>query len=283
MKFFKRNSDKYYPPPGSPEHIRLREERLRKKEEERRKAKEEWYAQLSPEEKKKVEERRQRRREAKQQRKQQRSKRREREERQQQAHARQRAEQKIRENLLYSKDRKVGYDKYIKSPIWERRKRELFERLSAVEPECEVCRSTQTIQVHHNTYENIYTREKNRDLIILCQDCHHQFHSNRKLYTGITQVAKDKAYTKARCSMCSYWKTTHKLTNGPYRDVHFCEECYNTFKDKMLDKNFIVTIRGGGLGIIRGEVPLGSESPKARKTTMVRRRRRSASLRGIKK
>ena len=183
-------------------------------------------------------------------------------------------EQKIREDLFWSKDRKVNYDKYIKSPSWERRKRELFESQSVTEPKCEVCCSTQSIQVHHNTYKNVYAREKDSDLTILCQDCHHHFHSNRKLYTGITQVAKDKAYTKATCCMCSYWKTTHKLIDSPYREVHFCEECYDTFKDKMLDKDFIVTLRGGGLGIIRGEVPFRNEAPKPKKTTVVRRQRR---------
>ncbi len=177
-----------------------------------------------------------------------------------------------RRHLFYASDYK--YDKYIKSPLWESRKQDLFKNLKVDKPECEVCGSTNKVQVHHNTYENLtsFRGEKDKDLIIVCRDCHHQFHSNLKLYTNTPEVAKDKAYTHSKCNMCSHWKTTHKLIDGPYREINFCQGCYDTFKSKMLDREFIVTLRGGGLGIIRGEVPFRNEALKVKKSTVIRRR-----------
>ncbi len=44
---------------------------------------------------------------------------------------------------------------------------------------CQLCNSKGKLHTHHRTYERV-GHELQRDLIVLCADCHKLFHDNRK-------------------------------------------------------------------------------------------------------
>ena len=67
---------------------------------------------------------------------------------------------------------KQSYQGYLKSEEW-RVRRELIK--SRDHYRCRLCHSTESLQVHHATYEN-RGAEKDNDLITLCGKCHTKFH-----------------------------------------------------------------------------------------------------------
>lgn len=64
------------------------------------------------------------------------------------------------------------YNRYIKSPIWSKKRKEAFLFHGKF---CHKCTNTTNLQVHHLTYENIFN-EKMEDLMILCKPCHKRVH-----------------------------------------------------------------------------------------------------------
>jgi hypothetical protein len=59
------------------------------------------------------------------------------------------------------------YHEYINSPRWKKRADRIKKRVGC----CSVCKSTNNLNVHHKTYERL-GRERNKDLVVLCRDCH---------------------------------------------------------------------------------------------------------------
>lgn len=65
------------------------------------------------------------------------------------------------------------YKDYLETDHWKQlRKRKL--RLSGYK--CQICASTEDLNVHHNTYENRGC-EKDEDLVVLCNECHKRHHN----------------------------------------------------------------------------------------------------------
>lgn len=60
------------------------------------------------------------------------------------------------------------YQEYLKTPHWWTVKE---EKLKAIGRKCQVCRSEESLQVHHLNYDNLY-HEKDSDLLVLCESCH---------------------------------------------------------------------------------------------------------------
>ncbi|MDP9478588.1 MAG: hypothetical protein M3R38_23390 [Actinomycetota bacterium] len=54
------------------------------------------------------------------------------------------------------------------------------DKLRAAGHRCQVCRSSGTLNVHHNTYDR-RGEELDGDLIVLCRECHNLFHEHRRL------------------------------------------------------------------------------------------------------
>lgn len=79
-------------------------------------------------------------------------------------------------NLIYGPT-VADYETYIRSDAW--RTRALAAKVRA-DGRCQVCYSSQNIQAHHRTYARL-GHELDSDIIVLCDDCHGLFHSNRKL------------------------------------------------------------------------------------------------------
>lgn len=73
--------------------------------------------------------------------------------------------------------RKLPYPVYLQSKEWQKTR---LRAIARAEGRCQICNVERPLTVHHNTYERIGC-EKNRDLIVLCWDCHKLFHRHRKL------------------------------------------------------------------------------------------------------
>lgn len=66
---------------------------------------------------------------------------------------------------------------YLLTPEWKAKRR---QALKFQGNHCQVCRSTNGLNVHHNTYERV-GEESMDDLAVLCRSCHRIYHANGKL------------------------------------------------------------------------------------------------------
>lgn len=74
--------------------------------------------------------------------------------------------------------RAMPYKEYLRTPDWKRRKEDILRTAGY---RCQACSNTSgPLDVHHNTYDNL-GEELDRDLIVLCRDCHGTFHKHRRL------------------------------------------------------------------------------------------------------
>ncbi|MDB1924049.1 HNH endonuclease [Clostridium tertium] len=77
----------------------------------------------------------------------------------------------------YKKEsKKLEYQEYLNSPHWKETRLKALKRAGN---RCQLCSSTNNLNVHHNTYKN-KGNEDLKDLVVLCRDCHAKFHD--KLY-----------------------------------------------------------------------------------------------------
>lgn len=72
------------------------------------------------------------------------------------------------------KSHKKQYHEYLTSTKWKNKRKELFTLRGE---KCEVCSKTNSLQVHHLTYEHIFN-EPLEDLKILCKNCHSKEHKH---------------------------------------------------------------------------------------------------------
>jgi len=63
---------------------------------------------------------------------------------------------------------------YYKSDRWQELR---AQRLEMDGEECVLCTETENLQVHHRRYPELLGTESVKDLITLCADCHHNYHS----------------------------------------------------------------------------------------------------------
>jgi 5-methylcytosine-specific restriction endonuclease McrA len=71
-----------------------------------------------------------------------------------------------------------NYAAYLASDHWQEKREEMLAKCGY---RCSVCSSSEFLNVHHNSYQNL-GNEKDSDLVVLCRDCHALFHD--KLATG---------------------------------------------------------------------------------------------------
>jgi 5-methylcytosine-specific restriction endonuclease McrA len=65
------------------------------------------------------------------------------------------------------------YGDYLRSERWA----DLRDwALGAAEGRCQVCNSTEGLNVHHRTYDRLGEKGEINDLTVLCRDCHQGFH-----------------------------------------------------------------------------------------------------------
>lgn len=73
------------------------------------------------------------------------------------------------------RSRNGGYLEYLQSDHWQETRKAALERAGH---RCQVCATTTQLEVHHNSYENLWN-EKPEDLVVLCRKHHQLFHDER--------------------------------------------------------------------------------------------------------
>jgi len=73
--------------------------------------------------------------------------------------------------ILMKNGKKLPYSKYLKTKHWKTTRNKVMKEYNKI---CFDCMGVAT-QVHHLTYENL-GKEKDEDLIPLCNDCHEKRH-----------------------------------------------------------------------------------------------------------
>lgn len=70
---------------------------------------------------------------------------------------------------------KIGYNQYLKTPLWKynRKKAEKVKN-----NRCVICKKRSNLHTHHLTYENVGF-EKEEDLCYLCELCHYEVHKGQ--------------------------------------------------------------------------------------------------------
>ena len=90
--------------------------------------------------------------------------------------------------------RSDGYEFYLRSPAWKRRKDEYY---STHAKRCSACGSKKHIHLHHLTYARLGA-ERDSDLTPLCYGCHekvHQLHADG--FASLMRVTRDYVATTA--------------------------------------------------------------------------------------
>lgn len=64
------------------------------------------------------------------------------------------------------------YHEYLQTEHWQVKRKEALARAG---DKCQVCSSTERLEVHHNSYDNL-GGELRTDLVVLCRKCHELFH-----------------------------------------------------------------------------------------------------------
>ena len=137
-------------------------------------------------------------------------------------------------------DVKKLYHDYVtsNSEEWKSKKEETFERRGRC---CQICESADNLQVHHNNYNCLLFESVDNDLVVLCRDCHHHFHS----HIPAKNLGKFR-HKKTNCSFCSSNKrpmSTIVFGGGEKRPlVYICYKCQNIFKEKLSDTGVVAKI-----------------------------------------
>jgi 5-methylcytosine-specific restriction endonuclease McrA len=104
---------------------------------------------------------------------------------------------------------KEKYQKYLKSPHWIYLRRKLYKIFHS----CQLCHTTQgPFNIHHLTYCRI-GKERNTDLIVLCEDCH-----VNKVHKGL--IEKKKLMQIVRSFWGIYKPSPKKKANGHKKNHH---------------------------------------------------------------
>jgi len=85
---------------------------------------------------------------------------------------------------------KQEYEQYLGSPHWKAvRMRKLSDT-----PFCEYCGKKTGLDVHHASYTRLNRENLDKDLIVLCRDCHTEEHGNNpsKYERGLEAFARNK-------------------------------------------------------------------------------------------
>jgi 5-methylcytosine-specific restriction endonuclease McrA len=72
----------------------------------------------------------------------------------------------------YRVSSKERYQEYQRTPWWKKRREQFLKKHGN---KCSVCGSRENIVVHHLTYIRL-GNESDKDLQVLCRDCHHKYH-----------------------------------------------------------------------------------------------------------
>jgi 5-methylcytosine-specific restriction endonuclease McrA len=86
----------------------------------------------------------------------------------------------------------MTYAEYLETPHWRETRAAALARAGG---RCQVCNSRESLEVHHNTYENL-GQEEPEDLCVLCDECH-------ELYSERLPAASARSASNADLSEAS--------------------------------------------------------------------------------
>lgn len=70
-----------------------------------------------------------------------------------------------------------NYKAYFTTPHWQQLKDQLI--YSNPLAKCWICDRTNTLLIHHESYENLFREKLGSDIFILCYKCHEQLHISK--------------------------------------------------------------------------------------------------------
>lgn len=82
----------------------------------------------------------------------------------------------------------VKYKEYMESDVWREKRRIMLDRAGH---KCQLCGTTKSLGVHHNTYKNLGD-EPLEDLCVLCWPCHSAHHERRRLHKQRKRAARSR-------------------------------------------------------------------------------------------
>lgn len=85
----------------------------------------------------------------------------------------------------------LPYKEYLLTPHWKERRN---AALSQAGHKCQLCAAPTDLQVHHNSYERLWS-ELLSDLVVLCDECHERHHH--------VMVKMHEAHTGMVCPHCA--------------------------------------------------------------------------------
>lgn len=118
------------------------------------------------------------------------------------------------------------YNKYLKSAYWNEIKEQVLER---DKHRCRLCDSSDNLQVHHRTYDNLHNEDL-EELITLCKKCHYIVHkTNPQLQYSMYLDSKkwEEAYHEK--------EVVRKFILLNYSDT------LNTLKQRLKENTYIKT------------------------------------------
>lgn len=79
------------------------------------------------------------------------------------------------------------YEDYVKSDEWKSVKERLIKERGRV---CEKCgqEKPKSMHLHHKNYDNVLGKERDEDLMLLCEDCHNELHQDLEFFDNIETV-----------------------------------------------------------------------------------------------
>lgn len=97
----------------------------------------------------------------------------------------------------------VDYRRYIRSPEWKARRKDLLRARGAT---CEICGGGGRLHIHHLTYVRLFD-ELDSDLSILCDECHMAVHNR---WSMVRKRAADRAVKDRRKQIEAWRKALRK-------------------------------------------------------------------------
>ena len=141
---------------------------------------------------------------------------------------------------------KLKYDRYIHSEAWLKTKRaQIYKDLGS---SCEICKSKEHIEMHHNNYKYLFNESPKRDIVVLCRECHSMIHKA----TPSSKLGKKPGKTK--CNLCSNYGTSEKFYHykSNYRNLKVCNTCHDALGPKI-NKNLLTEVKHPNRGLIISE------------------------------
>ncbi len=92
----------------------------------------------------------------------------------------------------------MKYQEYLKSNHWKETKARFRKKVKG--RRCQFCGATGELHIHHRTYERL-GRERLKDLVQLCEECHKAIHDlvksgKAKTIENATRIIRDRNFGK---------------------------------------------------------------------------------------